>query len=89
MQRVVVSRPGGVDRLLLEEGPDPVPAPGQVCVKVRAAGVNFADLVVRMGQYSSAREFAGWPVTPGFEVSGVVESVGEGVQSFREGDFSS
>ncbi len=86
MQRVVVARPGGVDRLIVEDGPDPAPAAAEVCVKVRGAGVNFADLVVRMGQYRSAREFVGWPVTPGFEVSGVVAGVGEGVETFREGD---
>jgi NADPH:quinone reductase-like Zn-dependent oxidoreductase len=53
---------------------------------VRAIGVNFADLVVRMGLYKSAREFVGWPVTPGFEVAGTVESVGSEVTTHAPGD---
>jgi hypothetical protein len=46
MQKVVVRKPGGAERLLIEEAPDPHPQPREVCVSVRAAGVNFADLVV-------------------------------------------
>jgi NADPH:quinone reductase-like Zn-dependent oxidoreductase len=57
-----------------------------VCVSVRAIGVNFADLVVRMGLYKSAREFVGWPITPGFEIAGTVDSVGSEVTTHRAGD---
>jgi NADPH:quinone reductase-like Zn-dependent oxidoreductase len=56
-----------------------------VCVAVRAIGVNFADLVVRMGLYKSAREL-GFPITPGFELAGTVVSVGSGVTTFAPGD---
>lgn len=86
MKRVVVHRPGGIERLVIEECAEPVPERGEVCVEVRACGVNFADLVVRMGLYRSAREFVGWPITPGFEVSGVVTAVGADVSGFRTGD---
>jgi NADPH:quinone reductase-like Zn-dependent oxidoreductase len=86
MYKIVVRRPGGVSRLLTEEAADPVPQPHEVCVAVRAVGVNFADLVVRMGLYKSAREFVGWPITPGFEISGTVDSVGSGVTKFKPGD---
>jgi NADPH:quinone reductase-like Zn-dependent oxidoreductase len=53
-------------------------------VRTRAAGVNFADVVVRLGLYPSAQEYVGWPITPGFEFSGEVEALGEGV----EGEFA-
>lgn len=86
MKKVVIHRPGGFQRLRLEEHPDPLPGSGEVRVSTRSIGVNFADCVVRMGLYKSAREFVGWPVTPGFEFSGVVSAVGEGVESFRVGE---
>lgn len=79
MRKVVVSRPGGYRRLQLEEGPDPPPQPGEVAIAVAAAGVNYADCVIRMGWYESAGEHAGWPITPGFEVAGTVCALGEGV----------
>lgn len=53
---------------------------------VAAIGVNFADTIVRMGLYESAKEYVGWPITPGFEVSGVVGAVGEGVDDLAVGD---
>jgi NADPH:quinone reductase-like Zn-dependent oxidoreductase len=86
MKRVVVKRPGGVERLVIEESADSVPKDGEVCVDVRGIGVNFADLVVRLGLYRSAKEFVGWPITPGFELSGTVASTGAGVRGFRTGD---
>jgi NADPH:quinone reductase-like Zn-dependent oxidoreductase len=70
MKRIVIHRPGGYDRLEIEEAPDPVPGDGEVLVDVEAIGVNFADCVTRMGLYRSAAEYVGWPVTPGFEVAG-------------------
>ncbi|MEO8705125.1 MAG: zinc-binding dehydrogenase, partial [Kofleriaceae bacterium] len=78
-RKIVVHSAGGYDRLKLETGPEPTPKPGQVRIDVRASGVNYADTIVRMGLYSSAKEFVGWPITPGFEVAGVVGAVGEGV----------
>jgi len=86
MKRVVVRRPGGIERLDIEEQPAPVPQAGEVSVKVRAVGVNFADLVVRLGLYRAAKEFVGYPITPGFEVSGTVTQVGDGVRSCHTGD---
>lgn len=73
MRRIVIRRPGGYDRLEVEEAPNPVAGPGEVVVGVEAAGVNYADCVVRMGLYRSARDFLGWPATPGFEVAGTAE----------------
>jgi NADPH:quinone reductase-like Zn-dependent oxidoreductase len=79
MRRVVIRRPGGFGRLSVEDSPDPVPGPGEVLVEAEAAGVNFADCIIRMGLYSSAREYVGYPITPGFEVAGTVAGTGERV----------
>lgn len=85
MRKVVIAAPGGHERLTLVEAEPPTPGPGEVRIAVRAIGVNYADCVVRMGLYASAREFVGWPITPGFEVAGVVEALGEGVTGLALG----
>jgi NADPH:quinone reductase-like Zn-dependent oxidoreductase len=85
MRKVVISRPGGHDRLRIEERPDPVPGPGEVLIRVEAAGVNYADCVVRMGLYESAKKYVGWPITPGFEVAGRVAALGKGVADLAPG----
>ena len=79
MDRIVIDRPGGYDRLQVEEAPDPVPGAGEVLVDVVAVGVNYADCVIRMGLYASAREIVGYPITPGFEVAGTLAALGPGV----------
>src|SRR5271167_1413390 len=84
-RKVVVHSAGGHDKLKLETAVIPTPAPGQVRIAVRAIGVNYADTIVRMGLYASAKEYVGWPITPGFEVSGVVEAVGAGVDDLPIG----
>lgn len=85
MKKIIIEKPGTYDQLKLKEFPDPIPKKGEVLIKVKAIGVNFADCIIRMGLYSSAKEFVGWPITPGFEISGVVESIGEGVTKFKPG----
>ena len=77
MQKITVHAPGSYDRLRIESAADPMPGPGEVRVRVAHAGVNYADCIVRMGLYESARRYVGWPITPGFEVAGVVDAVGE------------
>ncbi|MDX2114272.1 MAG: NADP-dependent oxidoreductase [Planctomycetota bacterium] len=68
----------------VEEVPTPRPAAGEILVRVRAAGVNPVDWKVRSGQI---RQFASTlPYTPGYDICGVVESVGEGVTAFAPGD---
>lgn len=86
MRKIVIHRPGGHDRLAVEEHPDPRPGPGEAVVDVAAAGVNFADCMVRMGLYKSSRDQVGWPVTPGFEIAGRVAAVGDGVDELAPGD---
>ncbi len=78
MQKIVVDRAGSYERLRLQTLASPEPGAGEVRVRVAAIGVNYADCIVRMGLYSSAKVYVGWPITPGFEVSGVVDAIGEG-----------
>src|SRR5687768_8529673 len=86
MRKVVIHRAGGYDRLEIEEHPDPQPGAGEVLVRVQAAGVNFADVVVRQGLYESAKKYVGWPITPGFEFAGTVERAGEGATGWTPGE---
>jgi NADPH:quinone reductase-like Zn-dependent oxidoreductase len=78
VRKVTIGRPGGYERLEIVDAPDPAPGPGEVAIDVDAAGVNFADCVVRMGLYQSQKKLVGWPVTPGFEISGRVSGGGSG-----------
>lgn len=57
-----------------------------VQVKTHACGVNYADVCIRWGLYSSAKEYVGLPITPGFEFSGVITKVGKNVEGFTVGD---
>ncbi len=85
-RRIRIHRPGDYPALKLE-GFDPgEPGDGQVLIEVQAIGVNYADGIIRMGLYESARVLHGYPITPGFEVSGRVLRVGAGVTRFGEGD---
>lgn len=71
MKRVLVRVPGGHDALEIVSENDPVPGPGEVRVRVRAAGVNYADTIVREGWYEAAK--GKYPITPGFEFAGEVD----------------
>jgi len=75
MRAMVVKRYGPPDVFEVREVPDPQPKPGEVVIRVKAVGVNFADLLQRMGIYPGTPKP---PFVPGFEVSGVVEKVAEG-----------
>ncbi len=86
MQKIVIDSAGSYDRLQLREMDIPEPTADEVLVEVRATGVNYADVIVRMGLYKSAKEFVGWPITPGFEVAGVVTKVGANVKDLAVGD---
>jgi synaptic vesicle membrane protein VAT-1 len=57
-----------------------------VVIGVEAAGVNFADCVARLGLYAASWRYAGWPLTPGFEVAGRVLALGEGVHGLDTGN---
>jgi len=74
---------GGYDVLQVQERPDPPVGPGEVRIAVRAAGLNFADTMARVGLYPDAPKP---PCTMGYEVAGTIESVGEGVEDHAVGD---
>lgn len=74
MRKLVTTANGGVAVLKVQESPDPTPARGGVVVQVKAAGLNFADILARQGLYPDAPKK---PCVMGYEVSGVVEAVGE------------
>jgi NADPH:quinone reductase-like Zn-dependent oxidoreductase len=83
MRAVVLTGTGGPEVLQVQERSDPPVGPGEVRIAVRAAGINFADTLARVGLYPDA------PKTPcvlGYEVAGEVESVGEGVTEHAVGD---
>jgi NADPH:quinone reductase-like Zn-dependent oxidoreductase len=83
MRAVVLTGTGGPEVLQVQERPDPPVGPGELRIAVRAAGINFADTLARIGLYPDA------PKTPcvlGYEVAGEVESVGEGATGFELGD---
>ncbi len=82
MRAWVVLRAGPPEVLELREVPDPVPACGQVVVRVRAIGLNFADCMARPGVYPNTPRP---PFIPGMEVAGAVESLGEGVTGLEPG----
>src|ERR1700742_4304806 len=84
MRAVVITKHGDLSVLQVQERPDPPPAgPGQVRIAVRAAGVNFADHLARVGLYPDAPKL---PAVVGYEVAGTVEAVGEGVSAGRVGE---
>ncbi len=80
MRAVVVPQPGEAEVLTLADVPDPQPTPGEVRIRVIAAGLNGADLSQRRGYYPSP---PGAPEWPGLEVSGVIDAVGDGVEPGR------
>ncbi|RJP17952.1 MAG: NADPH:quinone reductase [Deltaproteobacteria bacterium] len=83
MKAIVVRAFGPPEAMRLEEVQNPVPGPGQVLVRVRAAGVNPVETYIRSGTYSRAPAL---PYTPGNDAGGVVEAVGDGVRGVKPGD---
>lgn len=76
MRQIVTTKNGGTAVLQVQETSDPQAKPGEVVIKVRAAGLNFADILARQGLYPDG---PAKPCVMGYEVAGVVESVGETV----------
>jgi NADPH2:quinone reductase len=83
MKAIRVHQFGEPDAMRLEEVEDPKPGPGQVVVRVRAAGVNPVDTYIRAGLYANKPPL---PYTPGIDAAGIVESVGEKVGGVTVGD---
>src|SRR5687768_4333284 len=83
MRQVVIPRHGTPDVFDVRQGPDPTPAAGEVRIRVRAAGVNFADILARLGLYPDAPKP---PCVVGYEVSGRIDGMGRAVTGFHDGD---
>lgn len=83
MRQLWITRAGPPEVLQLREAPDPDAAAGEVRVRVRAAGINFADLMARQGLYPDAPKI---PCVVGYEVSGTLDQVGAGVTDLAVGD---
>lgn len=83
MKAIVVHEFGGPEVLKLQEIPTPLPGPGQVLVRIHAAGVNPYDTYMRTGKYSIKPPL---PYTPGSDGAGVIEAIGEGVKGVKQGD---
>src|SRR5437660_3583988 len=75
MRQVWITRVGPPEVLELREAPDPLPKPGEVQIRVRASGVNFADIMARLGLYPDAPKL---PAVIGYEVAGDISAVGDG-----------
>jgi NADPH:quinone reductase-like Zn-dependent oxidoreductase len=83
MKAVVLTEHGGPEVLQVQERPDPPVGSGEVRIAVKAAGINFADTMARVGLYPEAPKP---PCVLGYEVAGEVESVGAGVETVKVGD---
>lgn len=83
MKQVWITRAGAPEVLQVREAPDPEPSAGEVRVRVKRSGINFADLMARVGLYPDAPPI---PCVIGYETSGVVDRIGKGVTAVKEGD---
>ena len=83
MKALVCKEYGPPEMLVIEERPAPVPGPGEVRIDIRAAGINFPDVLVIAGTYQVK---VPPPFIPGNEAAGIVEAVGEGVSRIKPGD---
>jgi NADPH:quinone reductase len=82
MRAVLCKQHGLPDTLVVADVPDPIPAAGEVLISVKAAGVNFPDTLIIQNKYQFKPPL---PFTPGGEVAGVIEALGEGVTSYKVG----
>jgi NADPH:quinone reductase-like Zn-dependent oxidoreductase len=83
VRQAVITRHGPPEVFEIREVPEPSPAKGEVRIRVRAAGINFADIMARLGLYPDAPKP---PMVVGYEVAGYVDGIGDGVIGFAEGD---
>jgi len=83
-KRIVIVKPGSYKGMKINETPIEDPGPGEIQVEVKACGINFADISVRLGLYAAARDL--YPLCPGLEFSGIVSQTGTGIGDFSPGD---
>jgi NADPH:quinone reductase-like Zn-dependent oxidoreductase len=82
MRQIWISKAGPPEALVVKETPDPQPAAGETRIRVEASGVNFADVLGRLGLYPDLPRI---PVVPGYEIAGRVDVVGGSVDPSRIG----
>ena len=83
-KRIVVQKPGGYSVFHIDDTPIEDPQLGEVQVDVKACGINFADVAVRLGLYQAAK--GAYPICPGLEFAGIVRETGLDTKSFKPGD---
>ena len=83
MRQLTIPRHGPPEVLTIRDAPEPAPGPGTVRIRVKAAGLNFSDLLARQGLYPDAPPL---PSVMGYEVAGEVDQIGPGVRGFERGD---
>ena len=83
-KRIIVKKPGDYRAFQFDDTPIEDPQPGEIQVAVKACGINFADVSVRLGLYAAAK--GAYPLCPGLEFAGVVRSIGPNVGIFKPGD---
>ncbi|HET7773144.1 MAG TPA: NADPH:quinone oxidoreductase family protein, partial [Burkholderiaceae bacterium] len=83
MRAVICTQWGGPELLEIKDVPDPLAGAGEVLIDIRAAGVNFPDVLIIQKKYQMQPPL---PFTPGAEIAGVVRAVGEGVSHVKPGD---
>ena len=83
-KRIIIDKPGGYGVFRYDETPIDDPQSGEIQVEVKACGINFADVSVRLGLYRAAK--GAYPLCPGLEFAGVVKTAGRGVEAFKPGD---
>ncbi len=82
MRAIWITKTGGPEVLEVREGADPTPGAGQVRVRVKAAGLNFAEVMARQGLYPDAPKT---PFVAGYEAAGIIDAIGEGVTKLSVG----
>lgn len=82
MRAIWITKSGGPEVLEVRDAPDPTPGPGELRIRVKAAGLNFAEVMARQGLYPDAPKP---PFVAGYEAAGIVDAVGEGVKGIAAG----
>lgn len=83
-RQIIIEKPGGYRVFRLDDTPIEDPLPGEIQVDVRACGINFADISVRLGLYAAAK--GSYPICPGLEFAGVVARTGSNIKDFEPAD---
>ena len=86
-KHIVIPKLGGPENLLLSEDELPEPRANEVRVKVLAAGVSFADVLMREGVHPESMDHGRPPFTPGWDVVGVVDKLGDNVSTWQTGQM--